>query len=253
MTTRKQIVAGNWKMHMTREPAVALATKLVDGLRDGGDVEVVVIPPTCLLTDVRRVIEASPIALGAQNLHPAVQGAFTGEVSAPMLRSIGCTYVLCGHSERRQHFGDTPEWVGEKVAAAHRDGLTPILCVGETLDEREAGRTEAVVEAQLTAGLAKLDRDQVAQTVVAYEPVWAIGTGRNASPEQAQEVHAFIRARLRERHGDAVADRVRVQYGGSVKPDNAARLLAQPDIDGALVGGASLDAESFLNIVAAAR
>ncbi len=245
---RRQVVAGNWKMNTTLDGAVALARGVVASTPAGG-VEVVVIPPTCLLGPVAQAVAGSHVALGAQNVHPAESGAFTGEASAAMLASLGVRYVVCGHSERRHVFGEDAAWIGEKVAACHASGLTPILCVGETLEEREAGRTEAVVMSQLDLGLAHLDASQIVTTVIAYEPVWAIGTGRTATPAQAQEMHAAIRAHLAGRVGDGVAAQIRIQYGGSVKPANAAALLAQPDIDGALVGGASLKADSFAGIV----
>ena len=249
MSTRRILVAGNWKLNTDRDSAIALAKGVADATT-GAAAEVVVIPPTCLLDPVAQAVAGSHVAVGAQNMHPAAKGAFTGEAAGPMLTSLGVQYVVCGHSERRHIFGEASAFVGEKVAAAHAHGLTPILCVGETLDDREAGRTEAVVGEQLDAGIAGLDRDQLAATVIAYEPVWAIGTGRTATPDQAQAVHAFIRGRLAAAHGDALAQVVRIQYGGSVKPANASELLAQPDIDGALVGGASLTADSFAAIVA---
>jgi triosephosphate isomerase len=234
-------------MNMDAVGALALARGVAAGA--GDQVDIVLIPPTCFLASVAAATAGTPIGVGAQNLHPAPGGAFTGEVSGPMLRSLGVTYAVCGHSERRHVFGEESDFVGQKVAAAHEHGLIPILCVGETLEDREAGTTDSVVKRQLEMGLSGLAPAQVASTVVAYEPVWAIGTGRTATPEQAQEVHATIRRRLGERFGAEVADQVRIQYGGSVKPSNAAELLGQPDIDGALVGGASLDAESFLAIV----
>ena len=247
---RKLIIAGNWKMHMTRDEAVALAEGVVTDTASTADrVDVVLIPPSPFLPAVGSAIDGTSVELGAQNMHPEPKGAFTGELSGSMLRSVGCRYVICGHSERRQIFGETSEWIGDKVNAAHRDGLTPILCIGETLDERESDRTEAVVDEQLREGIRGLTAEQMTETVLAYEPVWAIGTGKTASPEQAQAVHAHIRVRLAESFGDDVAQAVRIQYGGSVKPANAAQLLSQLDIDGALVGGASLDAASFTGIV----
>ncbi len=251
-TARRSVIAGNWKMHTDRASAVALADGVARAVAALAHVDVAVIPPACFLDAVGQALAGTTVALGAQNVHPAAQGAFTGEVSAAMLRSLGVRYVLCGHSERRHVFGETSEFIGEKVRAALASGLTPVLCVGETLEDRDAGRTEAVVAEQLDLGLASLDAGQVRAAVIAYEPVWAIGTGRTATPAQAQEVHGFLRARLRAAHGAACADAVRIQYGGSVKPDNAAELLGQPDVDGALVGGASLDAASFGRIAAAA-
>lgn len=250
-TARRCVIAGNWKMHTERASAVALATEVAQAVAALTKVEVAIIPPACFLDAVGQALAGTTVSLGAQNVHPAAQGAFTGEVSVTMLRSLGVRYVLCGHSERRHVFGESSEFIGQKVRAALAGGLIPVLCVGETLEDRDASRTEAVVSAQLDLGLEGLDATQVRATVIAYEPVWAIGTGRTATPAQAQEVHAFLRARLKAAHGAECADAVRIQYGGSVKPDNAAELLAQPDIDGALVGGASLDAASFAKIAAA--
>ena len=246
--TRRKLIAGNWKMN---PPSLAQAKELLAGVvaaTRGATAEVLVIPPAPYLGALG---DAGHVAIGAQNLHPERGGAYTGEVAATMLRDVGVRYVLCGHSERRQLFGEDPRFVGTKVEAAHRDGLVPILCVGETLAERDEDTTEAVIEAQLEAGLVALDNGLVAATVIAYEPVWAIGTGRNATPAQAQAVHAFIRKWLTDRIG-AGASAMRILYGGSVKAQNAAELLAEPDVDGALVGGASLDATGFAAIVAAA-
>ena len=247
---RRIIVAGNWKMNTTLSDAIALAKGVVDETR-GANADILIVPPACFLGDVARVVANTHIALGAQNIHPGEFGAKTGEVSGPMLRSLGVTHVLCGHSERRHIFGESDEWIGEKVSAAHAHGLIPVLCVGETLEDRDQGNTESVVGRQLETGIAHLSEEDVSGTIIAYEPVWAIGTGRTATPEQAQDVHAFIRGRLAGRYGDAVASRVRIQYGGSVKPANAQTLLNQRDIDGALVGGASLNAESFAAIAQA--
>ncbi len=250
MTERRRIIAGNWKMNTDLEGAVALAKGVVETTADvAGEVDVVVVPPMPLVYPVAQAIGDSHVGVGAQNMHPERGGAYTGEASGPMLNSVGCRYVVLGHSERRQLFGETSAFIGEKVASAHAQGLTPILCVGETLEEREADETEAIVGAQLEQGIAGLTADQVARTVVAYEPVWAIGTGRTATPEQAQAVHAFLRGVLTSRIGAERAALVRIQYGGSVKPANAAQLLGQPDIDGALVGGAALKADSFSAIV----
>ncbi|WP_412067437.1 triose-phosphate isomerase [Rubrivirga sp. IMCC43871] len=241
------LVAGNWKMNLDLDEAVRLAAEVVRlSGDDAADVGVAVCPPTVWLEAVAERVAGSPIALGAQNVHPADSGAYTGEVSAAMLRGVGADYAIVGHSERRALFGETSAFVAEKVRAAQAGGLTPILCVGETLEEREAGGAEETVVAQLAASM---DGVEGGPLVVAYEPVWAIGTGRTASPEQAQAVHAAIRAWLSRRGLGAT----KLQYGGSVKPGNAADLFAQPDIDGALVGGASLDAPSFAAIVAAAR
>ena len=247
---RRKLIAGNWKMNPpTLSKAVALAQAVVAATRDATP-EVLVIPPSPFLPASAEALRDSRIALGAQNVHPERGGAYTGEVAGSMLADVGVRYVLCGHSERRQLFGESPALVGAKVAAAHRDQLVPILCVGETLGERDADITEKVVAEQLDAGLAALDPAMIAETVIAYEPVWAIGTGRNATPEQAQAVHAFIRGWLGERVGELAAE-MRILYGGSVKAGNAAELMAQPDVDGALVGGASLEAAGFAAIVQA--
>jgi len=247
---RRKLIAGNWKMNPpTLSKAVALARGVVEGTR-GAAAEVLVIPPAPFLSAVAQALEDSHVLLGAQNLHPDRGGAYTGEVAGSMLVDIGVRHVLCGHSERRQLFGESPALVGAKVAAAHRDQLVPILCVGETLDERDAGVTEQVVAAQLDAALSALDPALTPETIIAYEPVWAIGTGRNATPEQAQAVHAFIRGWLARRVHE-LAEHMRILYGGSVKAANARELMAQPDVDGALVGGASLEAAGFAAIVQA--
>jgi triosephosphate isomerase len=248
---RTQFIAGNWKMNTTVAEALDLAQALAKA--DFQGVDVAVIPPTCYLPLVASSLTGSRVALGAQNMHTEARGAYTGEVSGTMLTEIGCTYVLCGHSERRTLFGESAEWVGQKVAAAHHQGLLPILCVGETLEERDAGQVASVLTHQLGRGLAHIGSAEVAKTTLAYEPVWAIGTGRTASPQQAQEAHALLRAQLSDIHGDEIAQAVRIQYGGSVKPHNAAELLGQPDVDGALVGGASLRVDSFRAIIEAAR
>lgn len=236
-------------MNTVLDEAKVLAEDLKSRVSDVTEVEVVVCPPFISLSAVQGVIEDCNIALGAQNVYWEKSGAFTAEVSAPMLKSVGCTYVIIGHSERRTYFGETDETVNKRIFAALEEGLKPIVCVGETLEEREAEKTFDVIKQQINAGLTALSTEQMTSIVVAYEPVWAIGTGKTASPEQAQEVHAFIRQLLLEMFGEATAEATRIQYGGSVKPDNASVLMGQPDIDGALVGGASLKAESFANIV----
>lgn len=250
MSARRPLIAGNWKLHHGLDASAALAKSIVEGLGSGAAAEVVVAPVFTALAHVRQVLTGSAVALAAQDVHWEDKGAFTGEVSAPLLADVGCRYVIVGHSERRQHFGDTDEVVRKKVEAVQRAGLVPIACVGETLAERESGRTLDVVVRQLDT-IAR-DLPGLASVVIAYEPVWAIGTGRVARAEDAQDVHRAIRARLADHGGRALADGVRILYGGSVKPDNAAGLLGQPDIDGALVGGASLEAASFLGIVRAA-
>ncbi|HVN86385.1 MAG TPA: triose-phosphate isomerase [Candidatus Binatia bacterium] len=245
--SRRPLLAGNWKMFCTSGEAVAL----VDGLKGAtaglGDRDVLVAPPFTALGAAAAALKGSAILLAGQNLHWADNGAFTGEVSGPMLRDLGCTHVIIGHSERRQFFGETDETANKKVHAARKHGLVPIVCVGELLAEREAGQTLAVIERQVTGGLKGLDADAIRALVLAYEPVWAIGTGEVATPEQAQEVHAAIRGMLGRVGGAATA--ARVLYGGSVKPDNIDGLMKQPDIDGALVGGASLKVETFARIV----
>jgi triosephosphate isomerase len=246
---RVPLMAGNWKMHCTRSEAIVLATGIKDGVAGVSGCEVLLAPPFTALESVARVLGGTPIRLAAQNLHWEAKGAFTGEVSAPMLRDVGCTHVIIGHSERRQYFGETDESVAKKVASAQAGGLIPIVCVGETLDEREAGQTLDVVGRQLRGGLLGRDGAAICALVIAYEPVWAIGTGKVATPEAAQAVHAFIRRALVELAGPAAGEACRVLYGGSVKPDNIDELMRQPDIDGALVGGASLQVESFVRIV----
>jgi triosephosphate isomerase len=247
---RRPLVAGNWKMHGSRAESAALVEAVIAGPWPE-TVEGVVCPPFVYLDAVARLLRGSSLTLGAQDVCAEAQGAFTGEVSAPMLRDVGCAQVIVGHSERRTLYGETDPIVARKFAAALAGGLQPILCVGEQLAEREAGRTMDVVARQLDAVLALAGVAALQRAVIAYEPVWAIGTGRNASPEQAQEVHAFIRGRVAKLDGK-IAGHLRVLYGGSVKAGNAAELFEQPDIDGGLIGGASLKAGEFLAIAAAA-
>lgn len=249
---RRPFIAGNWKMYKTPSEADALAEALKRALVQQSAVDVAVAPTFLALPTVAARLRQSGVHVAAQNLHPEPHGAFTGEVSGEMLRSIGVAYCIVGHSERRQFFGEDDALVSRKVHACFRAGLLPILCVGELLPERDAGHAETVVERQLSVGLSGLHADQLPSVTIAYEPVWAIGTGRTATPTQAQEMHAFIRAWLAARFPAFVPRSVRIQYGGSVKPGNAASLLSQPDIDGALVGGAALVAEDFLGIVKAA-
>jgi triosephosphate isomerase len=252
-TSRKPLISGNWKMHHNHFEAIATVQKLgyLLGADDVEAVDVSIHPPFTDLRSVQTVLEGDnlPFLLGAQNCHWEEKGAFTGEVAPGMLAKLNVRYVIVGHSERRELFGETDEVVNRKVIAVLKAGMTPILCCGETLAEREAGSTEAKVAGQVKAGLAGVSRAQVGALVIAYEPIWAIGTGRVASEDDAQAVCGFIRAQVRSLAGAEAAESVRIQYGGSVKPDNAAGLLAQPDIDGALVGGASLDADSFALIV----
>jgi len=247
--TRRPILAGNWKMFMTAAPAKELAAALAETVGQVDDVDVVLIPSFTVLGEVREAIAGANIGLGAQNCHFAEKGAFTGEVAPQMLVDAGCRYVVIGHSERRHIFGETSELCNKKIKAALAVGLTPIYCIGELLEEREEGRTFAVLEEQLEEGLAELTLDEAKQLVIAYEPVWAIGTGKTAMPQQAQEVHETVRNWLSERFDAATANGLRIQYGGSVKPDNVDELMACPDIDGALVGGASLKVDSFSRIV----
>jgi len=250
---RVPLIAGNWKMHGVRREAIALAQGIKAAVGGVEDREVVLAPPFTALDTVARVISGSSLLLGGQNLHWEPKGAFTGEVSADMLRDAGCTHVIIGHSERRQYFGETDATVARKVEAAQTHGLTPIVCVGESLQEREAGETLGVIERQVRTGLLRREAAAIRALVIAYEPVWAIGTGKVATTEQAQEVHAYIRRILTDVAGSDAADGCRILYGGSVKPDNIDGLMAQPDIDGALVGGASLQVESFARIVRFAR
>ncbi|MEW5952146.1 MAG: triose-phosphate isomerase [Bacillota bacterium] len=246
---RKPIIAGNWKMYKTVAGAVDFVRELKGALAGMNGVEAVVCPPFTALAAVAAELKGTEIGLGAQNMFWEESGAYTGEISPAMLREIGCQYVILGHSERRQFFGETDEKVNRKAMAALAHGLIPIVCVGESLAQREAGITEKVVRAQTGGSLAGLTPEQVAGLVIAYEPVWAIGTGRTASDQDAQQVNAFIRGIVAGEFSARAAGAVRIQYGGSVKPDNAAGLMGQPDIDGALVGGASLQVASFAGIV----
>ena len=249
---RKKIVAGNWKMNKAQGDGVELASGIKRELAEFHEVDIVLCPPFTALRAVGEAISNSVIKLGAQNMHWENAGAFTGEISPSMLRDLYCHYVILGHSERRALFHETDENVNRKTKAALAANLTPIVCVGETLAEREGGKIETVICSQVKTGLAGLGHD-LARVVVAYEPVWAIGTGKTASSAQAQEVHALIRATLKGMSSQEIADAVRIQYGGSVKPSNAAELFSQPDIDGGLIGGAALEVRSFVEIVKAAR
>jgi triosephosphate isomerase len=251
--SRRTIIAGNWKMNTRAADGAELAKGVAAAVGETPAVEVAVCPPAVYLSVVADVLAGSAVGLGAQDLYPAEDGAYTGEINASMLTVVGCRYVILGHSERRALLGETDQQVSQKLAAALAGNLVPIVCVGETLENREAGKTEAVVKSQLTGSLAGLDEARAPMVVVAYEPVWAIGTGKTATPEQAEEVHAFIRGQLGELFSPAVADQVRIQYGGSVKPGNAKDLLGQANIDGALVGGASLKVDDFVAIINAAE
>lgn len=251
MFERTPMIAGNWKMNLSLEEAVALAEAVGSGMGSVSDVEVLVAPPFIHLAAVRNVIEESRIFLAAQNMHWEISGAYTGEISGRMLQQAGCTHVILGHSERRALFGETSEMVNLKVRAASFLGLIPIICVGETLEEREADRTFEVIKEQLDVSLDNFRADQMmpTTTILAYEPVWAIGTGKTATPEQAEEVHQFIRLWIEKTFTSGVAAQVRILYGGSVKPENVKALMTEPDIDGALVGGASLKGDSFVPLI----
>ncbi len=246
---RKIIIAGNWKMYKTSFEAIELVTELKRTLGDMNEVDVVVCPPFTALAEVKDVLNDCNIGLAAQNIYWEDFGAFTGEVSAPMIKAIGVEYVIIGHSERRQFFGETDATVNKKIKAALKHALIPIVCIGEVLSERESGKTFDVIKTQLEGSLVNLSTSEMETIVLAYEPVWAIGTGKTATPAQAQEVHKFIREWLTKKYDAAIANKVRIQYGGSVKPENTAELMGQPDIDGALVGGASLKSDSFTAIV----
>jgi triosephosphate isomerase (TIM) len=246
---RRPIIAGNWKMHKTVRESVDFARQLMIAYAGFPDRRVVVAPPFTSIYAIAEVLMGSGIHLAAQNLHDKPAGAFTGEISAGMLVDAGCEYVIVGHSERRTLFGERDDVINRKLRAAISLDLRPIFCIGETLEEREAGRTFAVLERQIKEGLNNFTADDIKPVVMAYEPVWAIGTGRTATPEQAQEVHAYIRTVMGKAYGDMLAGLLNVIYGGSVNPGNIGGLMAQPDIDGALVGGASLDVESFARII----
>ncbi len=245
---RRPIIAGNWKMNLDRSGAVALASAIAAGASK--EVDLAVFPPSIYLDAVRTALAGSSVAHGAQNMYHQPNGAFTGEISGPMLVDLGCRYVILGHSERRHIFGETDEEVNRKTHAALAVGLTPIVCVGELLSEREARQTAEVIGRQFERSLGNLSSEQIARVMIAYEPVWAIGTGKVATPQQAEDVHMDLRKIIANRYNGDVAQSTRILYGGSVKAGNAAELLAQPNVDGALVGGASLQAEEFLGIAA---
>ena len=247
-TNEKPFIAGNWKMFKTVPEAVDMVQKLHEASLGLEKAQFVVVPPFTALSEVSRALQGSSVQIGAQNMHWEEQGAFTGEVAAPMLKDVGCTYVVIGHSERRQFFGETNETVNKKINAALTYELVPIMCIGESLEERKNSNTITKVQTQITEGLKGLDAEQVRQIILAYEPIWAIGTGLTASPGQAQEVHGFIRSSLAEKHGNDVASCAIILYGGSVKPENTYSILKEKDINGALVGGASLKADSFAEI-----
>jgi len=249
MPTRKPLIAGNWKMFKTGPEAVETAEKLVQLVQAVDHAEVMIAPTFTALAQVGAAVKGTNVALGAQNLFWEAEGAFTGEISAGMLQSAGCTHVIIGHSERRQFFGETDESVNKKVRAAVAAGLIPVLCVGESERERDENKTFSVLDKQVRIGLEGLSLEDAATLVIAYEPIWAIGTGKTATKEQAQEVHRYLREWIKNNYTAALAQSTRILYGGSVKPDNVTALMAQPDVDGALVGGASLEAETFSKIV----
>jgi triosephosphate isomerase len=252
MILRKKLIAGNWKMNRTSADAVALAQEITAIIGKQTDVDVVVCPPFTALESVGKALDGTTVKLGAQNMHHEANGAFTGEISAPMLRAFFATHVIVGHSERRTLFGETDEFINKKVLAALKNQLRPILCVGETLAERDAAATLKVVQTQTERCLEGVSKELATSVVIAYEPIWAIGTGKVATSEQAQEVHAFIRGLLTKLFGEVAAQKIRLLYGGSMKPANAPELLGQKDIDGGLIGGASLEARSFADLVKAA-
>ncbi len=243
---RQSLVMGNWKMNGSRSEGIKLANAIVAGLKEG-DQGIAICVPAVYLSDIEREIKNTPLALGGQNVADHASGAYTGEISAFMLKECGCEYALVGHSERRSYYGDTNESVAARFCQAQKEGIIPVLCIGETLEERESDTTFAVIDKQLNAVIDMAGIDALASSVIAYEPVWAIGTGKTASDEQAQEVHKYIREQIAAK-SQSVADKIQILYGGSVKPDNAKAIFAMPDIDGGLIGGASLDAASFLAI-----
>jgi triosephosphate isomerase (TIM) len=249
MPDRKPLIAGNWKMFKTCQEAIGTAERLISLVGDVSDVEVMIAPPFIALAQVAAVVRGSRVSLGAQNLFWEQEGAYTGEISSEMLMSAGCSHVIIGHSERRQYFGETDESVNKKIVAGFRSGLIPVFCVGESEQEREANETFSVLDKQIRKGLEGFFAKDLGTLVVAYEPVWAIGTGKTATSDQAQEVHTFLRSLIQKQFGGALAGSIRILYGGSVKPGNIAELMTMPDIDGALVGGASLDADTFSKIV----
>ncbi|MFT5206400.1 MAG: triosephosphate isomerase [Candidatus Omnitrophota bacterium] len=250
---RKKIIAGNWKLNKTLNESIQLVTLLKRNFNVDNGVEIIVCPVYTALASVNEIANESPIKVGSQNIYWEESGAFTGEVSGSLLKDAGCTYAIIGHSERRQFFGETEASVNQRILAADKNNLIPIVCVGELLEERESNQTEAVIDKQIRGAFKEISADIAAKAVIAYEPVWAIGTGKVATPEQAQETHAFIRKLMQELYGEAIAAKVAILYGGSVKPGNAAEILGQADVDGALVGGASLKVEDFSAIIQAAE
>ena len=249
MTERRPFISGNWKMFKTGPEAVAFINALKDAIADASDVDIMIAPPFTALNQVAEAVAGTAIGLGAQNLHWETEGAYTGEISAQMLNAAGCRYVIIGHSERRQYFGETDQDINRKIEAAAKAGLIPVFCIGETESQRDAGETFSVLDKQVENGLESLFPENLKSLIVAYEPVWAIGTGKTATKEQAQEVHAYVRNGIAKKFGPGFAHGLRILYGGSVKPSNVKDLMAMEDIDGALVGGASLDPESFGRLV----
>ncbi|MCX7611031.1 MAG: triose-phosphate isomerase [Ignavibacterium sp.] len=247
---RKKVIAGNWKMNYNLQQSIAFIEKLKEEvLKKERNCDIIICPNFIALSEAKKIIKDTTIKLGAQNIYYEDSGAFTGETSADMIKSVGCEFVILGHSERRTIFKESDELINKKIKQALKHGLHPIFCIGETLEEREKGITNNIVERQLELGLSNVTPEELLKIIIAYEPVWAIGTGKNATPEQAQEVHSFIRNYLNVEYGLVVADKIIIQYGGSVKPENAKDLLSQPDIDGALVGGACLKVDSFIGII----
>ena len=247
--SRNYLIAGNWKMNLTATESAALAKEVVELVSQNSSVDICVSPTFTALDAVSRTVSGSQVSLGAQNMHQEAAGAYTGEISAEMLRSLEVEYVILGHSERREYFGETNNLVNQKTVAALQGGLKPIVCVGETLEQREADHTIAVIQSQVEGGLASLGADYADSLVIAYEPVWAIGTGKTATPEMAEAVHAEIRAMLTDLMGESAAQKIRILYGGSMKPENADELLEQANIDGGLIGGAALKANSFISLI----
>jgi triosephosphate isomerase (TIM) len=247
---RRKVIAGNWKMHKDLSQSQNLISKLTNELgKEDVKCDIIICPPFTSLSEANGLVKNTKVKLGAQNMHFEDKGAFTGEVSAAMLKSVGCEYVILGHSERRAIFGESDEMINKKIKKALISGLRPIFCIGETLQQRESGTMNSVIKRQVTEGLQHVSKDEMEKVIVAYEPVWAIGTGVTASPQQAQEVHVYVRQLISDLFGEDTAEKLIIQYGGSVKPENAGELLSQSDIDGALVGGACLDPDSFLKII----
>jgi triosephosphate isomerase len=246
---RKPLIAGNWKMFLDRTTGTGLARSIAEGSGDVDDRDILICPSFALLSDAARAVEGSRVRIGAQNMYFENEGAYTGEISADMLLSVSCSHVILGHSERRHVFHEKDEFINKKVLFALKKELKPILCVGELLEEREAGSTESVVKGQVTSGLKDVGKDLIGEVIIAYEPVWAIGTGKTATPEDADGVHSFIRSIISQMYGNEKSEKMRILYGGSVKPDNVDGLMAKSNIDGALVGGASLKVDSFLRII----